>query len=95
MGVSRSTMSITVARLVRHGYIARRRDQDDARCVGLVLTRAGARIKEQNTILDPELLRKMLGLLPADELETALRGMERLAKAAKILLQRRKREHDR
>jgi len=94
MGVSRSTMSITVARLVHHGYIARRRDHTDARCVGLTLTRAGARIKEQNTILDPQLLREMFRLIPAEELETALQGIERLARSAKVLLQRRKREHD-
>jgi DNA-binding MarR family transcriptional regulator len=95
MGVSRSTMSITVARLVRDGYVARRRDHSDARCVGLLLTRAGERIKEQNTILDPDLLREMFRLIPAAELETSLQGIERLAKSAKVLLKRRKRGHDR
>jgi MarR family transcriptional regulator, organic hydroperoxide resistance regulator len=95
MGVSRSTMSITVARLVRDGYIARRRDPNDSRCVGLTLTRVGLRIKEQNTILDPDLLRDMFRLIPAEELETALQGIERLAKSARVLLQRRKRGHDR
>jgi len=94
MGVGRSTMSITVARLVRDGYITRKRSQNDARSVGLTLTRAGARVKEQNTVLDPDLLKQMFRLIPANELETALRGMERLAKGARILLQRRKRAHD-
>lgn len=49
MGVSRSTMSITVARLVRGGYITRRRDKDDRRSVGLTLTPVVcARIERRN-----------------------------------------------
>jgi DNA-binding MarR family transcriptional regulator len=94
MGVSRSTMSITVARLVRDGYITRKRNQKDARSVGLTLTRAGTRIKEQNTVLDPDVLKQIFRLIPANELETALQGIERLAKGARIILQRRKRAHD-
>lgn len=91
MGVSRSTMSITVARLVRGGYITRSRDKNDARCVGLTLTPAGARVKEQNNILEPELLKEMFRLMPAGEVETALDGVECLAKYARLLLRRRKR----
>jgi DNA-binding MarR family transcriptional regulator len=95
MGVSRSTMSITVSRLVRSGYILRNRDKNDGRCVGLLLTAAGMRVKEENTVLDPELIKKMFRLAPARELETALRGIECLAKYARILLRQRKRGHDR
>ena len=91
IGVSRSTMSITVKRLVRDGYIARRRDRHDARNIGLTLTAAGARIKEQNTVLDPDLMREMFRLMPAGEAEKGLEGIERLAKYAKILLRRRSR----
>lgn len=91
MGVSRSTMSITVGRLVRCGYIARSRNKNDGRCGGLTLTPAGARVKEQNTILDPEVLKEMFRLMPAGELERALAGVEYLARYARILLRRRKR----
>jgi DNA-binding MarR family transcriptional regulator len=94
MGVGRSTMSITVTRLVRAGYIARRRDEKDARCLSLTLTRAGARVKEQNTVLEPALLSEMFRWMPARELETALQGIECLAKYARILLRRRKRGRD-
>lgn len=94
MGVGRSAMSITVARLVRGGYVARKRDKNDARRVELTLTRAGGRVKEQNTILDPELVQAMFRLMPEKELEAALQGIESLAKHAKILLRRRKRERD-
>jgi len=92
MGVGRSAMSITVKRLVREGYIKTSRDKNDARCVGLTLTTAGVKVKEQNTILDPELVRKMFRLMSAGELESALLGIERLAKHARILLRQRKRE---
>jgi len=94
MGVGRSAMSITVARLVRRGYIARRRDSDDARRIQLTLTRAGARVKEQNTILEPELVKAMFRLMPGQELEKALQGIECFAKYAKILLRQRKRARD-
>ncbi len=91
MGVGRSSMSIMVGRLVRAGYIVRRRDKSDRRSVALTLTRAGATVKEQNTILDPQLVLEMFGLMRASELETSLRGIESLSKYAGILLQRRTR----
>jgi DNA-binding MarR family transcriptional regulator len=91
MGVSRSTMSITVTRLVREGYIARHRDKHDTRCLSLLLTPVGVRVKEQNSILDAELMREMFRLMPARDLETALLGIECLAKYARILLKRRNR----
>jgi DNA-binding MarR family transcriptional regulator len=94
MGVGRSTMSITVARLVRDGYITSSRDKNDARCVGLTLTPAGVRVKEENTVLEPELVREMFRLMSAEELETALRGIECMAKYARILLRQRKRRRD-
>ncbi|HEV2616562.1 MAG TPA: MarR family transcriptional regulator [Candidatus Acidoferrales bacterium] len=94
MGVSRSTMSITVTRLVRGGYISRRRDNSDARSVRLTLTPIGARVKEHNTVLDPDLVRKMFYPIRAKELENALQGIECLAKYAGIMLRERKRGHD-
>ena len=84
-------MSILVARLVRRGYIASRRDRMDARCLRLTLSAAGLRVKEQNTVLDPDLVRDMVRLMPPGELESALRGIESLAKYARILLRNRKR----
>jgi MarR family transcriptional regulator, organic hydroperoxide resistance regulator len=91
MGVGRSTMSITVARLVRGGYIVRRRDKNDRRSACLMLSATGVRIKEQNTLLDPDLVTELFGFMAAAEMETALRGVERLAEAARALLRRRSR----
>jgi DNA-binding MarR family transcriptional regulator len=94
LGVGRSTMSITVSRLVQGGYITRSRNTRDGRSVGLTLTPTGVQIKEQNTILDPQLVREMFHLMRAEELETALQGIESVAKYAKILLRQRKRGRD-
>lgn len=91
MGVGRSAMSIMVTRLVGSGYVARSRSNQDRRCVTLKLTRRGARVKDQNAILDHELLRSMFRMMPAAELEGALQGVESLAEYARSLLRRRKR----
>ena len=62
---------------------------------GLTLTPAGQRIKEENTVLNPQLVRQMFKLMQPAEAERALAGMEALAQAAGVLLKRRKRERDR
>ena len=95
MGVGKSTMSITVSRLGRAGYIASSRDKRDARCVSLTLRPAGVRAKEENTVLDAELIKKMFQRMPAMELEAALKGIECMAKYAKLLLRERTRGHER
>ena len=95
MGVGRSAMSITVARLVRGGYIRRMRGAGDGRSVALTLTARGARVKEQNTVLEPGLLKDLFRLIPAAELERALGGMETFAKYANVMLRQRKRRRDR
>jgi len=95
MGVGRSTMSTTVTRLARGGYIARGRGRQDRRSVALTLTPTGKRIQEQNSVLDQQLVQEMLKMMKPGEAELALAGMERLAQAAAILLKRRKRERDR
>jgi MarR family transcriptional regulator, organic hydroperoxide resistance regulator len=94
MGVGRSTMSTTVARLVRDGYIVRKRNPQDKRSIGLTLTAAGKRIQEQNTVLNPQLARQMLKLMTPQEMSRALAGLECLAKYAAVMLKRRKRERD-
>ena len=94
MGVGRSTMSTTVSRLARSGYIARRQNRKDRRLVELTLTPAGKRIQEQNTVLNPQLARQIFKLMGQEEAELALAGIECLARVAAILLKQRKRERD-
>jgi MarR family transcriptional regulator, organic hydroperoxide resistance regulator len=92
MGVGRSAMSITLARLIDGGYVRSRRDGHDRRRVALTLTPAGERVKEHNTVLDRDLAQALLRAMPAPEREIALQGIEKLAVYATVLLRRRKRK---
>lgn len=82
LGIGLSAMSIQVGRLAQKGYIRRTEVRGDSRKSGLTLTPAGARIKKENTVLDPDLVRLLLASMPKSEIEFALRGIERLAAAA-------------
>jgi DNA-binding MarR family transcriptional regulator len=82
MGVTASTMSITVERLVRGGYVSRIRDLLDTRRVQLRLTESGVRIKSEMSVLDPERVRGMLANLTREERRRALAGLALLARAS-------------
>jgi len=82
MGVTASTMSLHVERLVRRGYVLRERDTRDSRRLRLRISASGMRIREANSVLDPERVRAMLSRLPAAERDAGLRGLEILAGAA-------------
>jgi MarR family transcriptional regulator, organic hydroperoxide resistance regulator len=91
MGVGRSTMSITVARLVGRGYVKSRRNDDDGRRVDLTLSARGAQVARSNTVLDPQLLGELIRLIPKGEAEAAIAGIECLARYARGLTARRSR----
>jgi DNA-binding MarR family transcriptional regulator len=82
MGVTPSTMSLTVDRLERGGYVTRERSKADKRRVDLKLTPSGVRIKRQQKVLEPELVAAMLARLGDRPRQQALRGLELLAQAA-------------
>lgn len=82
MGVTPSTMSLTVDRLERGGYVTRVRSTADRRRVDLRLTPDGVRIKQQQKVLEPELVAAMLSRLDERKRKQALRGLELLAEAA-------------
>lgn len=82
MGVTASTMSLTVDRLERGGYVRRERSKQDARRVELRLTLAGLRIKRQQKVLEPELIETMLSRMDEKRRRQALHGLELLAEAA-------------
>jgi DNA-binding MarR family transcriptional regulator len=86
MGVTASTMSITVDRLVRAGYVVRERSTVDKRRVDLRLTSAGLRIKKQQKVLEPELVAAVLARLDDRRRKQALRGLELLAEASKEMV---------
>jgi DNA-binding MarR family transcriptional regulator len=86
IGVNRSAMGIMVDCPVRGGYVARRRERNDGRYVGLTLAARVLLVKDENSVLDPRLVREILGLMPAGEPEAGIGGVERLATHARILL---------
>jgi len=82
MGVTASTMSLTIDRLERTGYVLRERSAVDRRRVDLLLTPAGARIKKQQKVLEPVLVARVLAHLDGHKRRQALRGLELLAEAS-------------
>ncbi len=82
LGVTASTVSITVDRLERGGYVTRRRDPRDGRRVALRVTAAGDRIRQASSVLDPERVEAMLARLPAAQRREAIAGLALLAGAA-------------
>ena len=90
MGVTASTMCITVDRLIRARYVARTRDPRDGRRVALRITRTGARLRDQKSVLDADLVRAMLERMTPGERKDGLRGLELLARAADESVVRRK-----
>jgi DNA-binding MarR family transcriptional regulator len=85
MGVTAGTMSVAIDRLVSKGYVRRTRSREDQRRVELRLTEAGLRIREQQSVLEPQLVAALLDQMDADERTDALNGLQRLAQAADAL----------
>lgn len=90
MDVTEATMSIHLSRLQKGGYIVRQRNPKDGRSVLLRLTAKGKRFKSQNSLFDPVLVRELLAVIPAGQLEHALRGLETLGHAAEMVMSRRR-----
>lgn len=86
MGVTVSTMSLSVKRLVRQGYVVRARSPEDRRVVELRLSDSGVRVREAARVLEPRLVEELLGQLAPEEREAALQALERLAEAADRLV---------
>ncbi len=88
LGVTASTMSLTLGRLEAAGYIRRDRDPADRRVANVRLTEAGVRARDARRELDPDRLGRMLSLLEPAERREALRALALLAAAADRLVQR-------
>lgn len=83
MCVTASTMSLQVEQLVRRRYVIRERDAKDARRLRLRLSEDGARVREANSVLDGDRVRKMLARLSNEERAAGIAGLALLARAAK------------
>jgi MarR family transcriptional regulator, organic hydroperoxide resistance regulator len=82
MGVTPSTMSLSIDRLEGMGYVHRGRDPGDARRVAITLTDRGLRLRAAQSVLDPERVRAMLHHLTDTDRTRALDGLALLAEAA-------------
>ena len=82
LGVTVSTMSLNLDRLEQRGYARRVRDPADGRRSLVRITRAGLRLREAKSVLDPALVRNLLRQLAPARRAEAMRGMSLLADAA-------------
>jgi len=92
MGVTASTMSLSIDRLVRSGHVRREKDRADGRRVHLRLTAEGLRIKSMQKVLDPDLVYDLLARLTPADREAGLRGLELLEAEAGQQVQSRQRK---
>lgn len=81
MGVTPSTMSLNIERLVRRGYVSRDRAAEDGRRLTLRITPAGVRLREAKSVLDPARVRALLARLTPVQRQTGISGLALLARA--------------
>ena len=82
LGVSLSTLSGVVDRLVEHGLLDRREDPADRRQVIIALTAEGRSVIERFRELGSRHFRSLLELLDSDELTGLARGVKAMATRA-------------
>jgi DNA-binding MarR family transcriptional regulator len=88
LGVTSSTMSLTLKRLEDAGYVRRDRDPSDRRVMNVRLTDAGVRVRDAQTVLDPERVAALLAMVGPLDRADALRGLRLMADAADALISR-------
>jgi DNA-binding MarR family transcriptional regulator len=82
MGVAPSTMSLTLDRLEKGGFIERRKDPRDGRRTMILLTPEGDRARRKQKVLEPDLIADMLNLLSSARRKEAIAGLRALIDAA-------------
>lgn len=82
MNVTAATMSISIDRLERKGYVVRVKDAKDRRRVHVRLTTAGVRVREASSVLDPSRVEQLVAKLSEEERALAIEGLALLAAAA-------------
>ena len=81
MGVTSATMSLSIDRLERKGYVVRLKDAKDRRRVHVRLTTAGVRVREASSVLDPSRVETLVSRLSEAERTRAIEGLALLARA--------------
>jgi len=83
LGVVPSTLSASLTRLTKLGYVKSTTVEGDRRKKELRLTHLGAKAMASTSVLDAERVRTLLSRLAAPERKAALKGLALLAKAAR------------
>jgi DNA-binding MarR family transcriptional regulator len=81
MGVTAATMSLSIDRLERKGYVVRLKDAKDRRRVHVRLTTAGVRVREASSVLDPARVEALVSRLSEADRTRAIEGLALLARA--------------
>jgi DNA-binding MarR family transcriptional regulator len=92
MGLSHSSVSLTLDRLQRDGYVTRERSEADARVSLVRLTDAGEEVRDAQRVLEPELVDAMFARLTEAERESARIAMSAFDRASREMVSAR-REH--
>ena len=87
MGVTAATMSLSIDRLERKGYVVRLKDAKDRRRVHVRLTSAGVRIRDASSVLDPSRVEALVARLSDEERARAIEGLGLLAEAGQTARQ--------
>lgn len=85
LGVAPSTLSATISRLEKLGYLSSQPAEDDKRQHGLKLTARGAEAIAATSVLNADRVRLLIRELTPPERKAALRGLALLARAARQL----------
>jgi DNA-binding MarR family transcriptional regulator len=83
LGVAPSTLSATLSRLSKLGYLAVKPNEKDRRKREIRLTARGAEAISSTSVLDATRVKAMLSKLRPEEKKQALRGLALLAGAAR------------
>jgi len=85
LAVAPSTLSATIARLVRLGYMSSGATTSDKRERELRLTSKGAEAMASTSVLDAEKVRSVLKKMNKEQRADAIRGLQLFARAAREL----------
>ncbi len=83
LGLSHSSVSLTIDRLARDGYVIREASIADGRVTFVRLTPSGEEVRDAQRVLEPDRVTSLLRRMTADERAAVKTGMAALARAAR------------
>ena len=93
MGLSHSSVSLTIDRLQRDGYVTRERSAHDARVTLVRLTETGEQVRDAQRVLEPELVNAMFERLLPEERDGARTAMAAFMRVAKEMVRDKRKWH--